>query len=113
MTDLEQAILDAWQRVRPTLLADAAELARRLARRRTPTLLRPPRAWCLAVRASDTRINPAAAAIVPEHAVSPRGAPHVTNPRAPTRYLPHEVTLDAPLLRMLCRPVYIDPPGEP
>jgi DNA-binding CsgD family transcriptional regulator len=106
MTDLEQAILGAWQRIRPTLLADAAELSRRLARRRTPTLLRPPRAWCLAVRASDTRINPATAAIVPEHALSLDSHLH------PYRFGDHEVIVDVPLLGRLCGPVRIEPPGE-
>ena len=44
MDDVELAIHDAWQRVRPILLADEAELARRLARRRNAGLGRPPRA---------------------------------------------------------------------
>ena len=107
MDELEPAIRDAWQRVKPQLLADRDELARRLARRRTPTLARPPRAWCLAVRASDRRINPASAMIVPEHAVDQRDREH------PGRFLRHDVLLDAKLLDRLCIPVRIDPPGEP
>ncbi|CAN5520680.1 hypothetical protein BH09PLA1_BH09PLA1_35550 [soil metagenome] len=35
-------------------------------------LTRPPRAWCLAIRAADTRINPFTARIVPEDAAYPR-----------------------------------------
>src|SRR5207244_2114025 len=38
---IERAILDAWKRIRPTLVEDQEELARRLARRRTATLARP------------------------------------------------------------------------
>jgi hypothetical protein len=30
---------------------------------------RPPRAWCVAVRAADSRITPMNAIIVPQHAV--------------------------------------------
>src|SRR5205814_6945916 len=41
-------------------MADPKELPRRLARRRLPIMTRPPRAWRLAVRASDRRITEAA-----------------------------------------------------
>lgn len=75
-------------------------------------LLRPPRAWCLAIRAADTRINPFTACIVPEDAAYPRS--HVTGDALRThRYARHEVTLDTPLLKNLCEPVTIEPPGEP
>src|SRR5437867_3468914 len=58
MTDLDEAILNAWQKLRPRILSDPHELARRLSRRRNSLLSRPPRAWCLAIRASDHRITP-------------------------------------------------------
>jgi hypothetical protein len=58
MHTLDSAILAAWARVRPILQSDPDELAARLARRRSQLLLRPPRAWCLAVRAADRRLNP-------------------------------------------------------
>src|SRR5438105_3972856 len=106
MSDLDDNLLAAWNRIRPKLLSDPTELSRRLARRRTPTLQRPPRAMCLAVRASDTRINPASAIIVPEHAVQLNSLDHAY------QYERHEVTLDEQLLHLLCRPVYIDPPGD-
>jgi hypothetical protein len=53
MEELEKSILDAWTRIGRAVLADPLELARRLARRHTNLMLHPPRAWCLAVRASD------------------------------------------------------------
>src|SRR5262245_48280763 len=56
MADIEDLILSAWSRVKPRLLEDPAELERRLARRNGRSLSRPPRAWCLAIRASDRRI---------------------------------------------------------
>jgi hypothetical protein len=56
MGDLDSAILTAWARIRPILQSDPDELAARLARRRSQLLLRPPRAWCLAVRATDRRL---------------------------------------------------------
>jgi hypothetical protein len=58
MDDIELAILDAWRRLAPQLARDPAELRRRLDRRdRSRTLARPPRALCLAVRATDTRLD--------------------------------------------------------
>jgi DNA-binding CsgD family transcriptional regulator len=93
MGDLDSAILTAWARIRPILQSDPDELAARLARRRSQLLLRPPRAWCLAVRASDRRL--------PLH--------HPTTPQL--HHASHNLTLTAPLLRELCRPIKIDPPG--
>jgi len=77
-------------------LADEAELARRLARRRNAGLGRPPRAWCMAVRASDTRI--------PDQ--------NYRQAKATREAVAEEVRLDARLLRTLCAPVTITPPGE-
>src|SRR5438094_266471 len=57
LTDLEALIFDAWSRVEGRIEKDPAELAKRLSRRRLPAFLRPPRAWCLAIRASDRRID--------------------------------------------------------
>lgn len=102
MDDVELALLRAWERIAPEL-EDPHKLVRRMARRRGPTLQRPPRAWCLAVRASDTRINPATAAMVPEDAAYPG---------RPQDFGPHTVRLEARLLRRLCAPVTIAPPGE-
>jgi hypothetical protein len=104
MTDLQASILAAWQRIKPALLADPTDLARRLARRRTPTLLRPPRAWCLAMRANDTRINPYNAILFPEYAMEAKLS---TSHRRCRRMLPHRVTVDAPLMRQLTQPVCI------
>src|SRR5262245_6442993 len=56
MADIEDLILNAWSRMKPRLLEDPAEFARRLARRNGRSLSRPPRAWCLAIRASDRRL---------------------------------------------------------
>ncbi|MEM0913106.1 MAG: hypothetical protein AAGK09_00675 [Planctomycetota bacterium] len=70
MDQLDHNLLAAWWRVWGRLERDAGEARRRWARthgvsalslRRggdgTPTYARPPRAWCLALRASDTRID--------------------------------------------------------
>jgi DNA-binding CsgD family transcriptional regulator len=107
MDDLSAAIFSAWAEHGPRILADRAELRRRLARRHLKVLRRPMRAWCLAVRASDQRINPATACVVPEAAGYPRSHAH-------PHHVPdeHEVTLDARLLREVCRPVRIEWPGE-
>ena len=56
--DIQRAIDAAWLRIRPILDRDPDELRKRLARRQSALITNPPRAWCLAVRASDTRLGP-------------------------------------------------------
>src|SRR5687768_17567777 len=107
MTDL---LIEAWWRVRETLRDKPDEVARRLRRGREMWRKRPPRAWCLAVRASDTRITPVTARCEPEEAAYPRAA--LPRERR-TRYEPHRVTLTLELLRELCAPVRIHEWGEP
>lgn len=99
MDDVSIAVTEAFNRVWPRLQANPDELAQRLARRRTRLMRAPPRSWCVAVRASDARIHPASAIIVPEDAAYPR---------RPELYAEHEVTLDTRLLRRLHHPVAID-----
>jgi DNA-binding CsgD family transcriptional regulator len=97
--DVELAILRAWRDLAPKLARDPVELQRRLDRaRRSRTLVRPPRAWCLAIRASDTRVDAL---------LRPDGAP-------PLRWAhknEHNITLDASTIRRLCAPVSLDAPG--
>ena len=112
MPTLDSQILAAFSRLRPHILKDPDELAHRLARRNRPMLTRPPRACCLAIRAADSRITPATAAIVPESAAYPRSAIAPSNPHPPTP-APHTVTIDSRLLLRLCRPFHIPPPGLP
>src|SRR5882672_1632614 len=104
--ELERNITDAWVRVRRGILADPQELRRRLARRRMKSLTRPPRAWCIAVRASDRRITPAHWVIYPEHAMDRDHPEHAYEP------IEHEVTIQAHALRRYCRPVYIARPAD-
>jgi DNA-binding CsgD family transcriptional regulator len=104
--ELERFIRDAWLRVRGSILSDPQELRRRLARRRLKGLTRPPRAWCIALRASDTRINLANAIITPSHALE------LDHPLHPYEQIEHEVMLVARTLRRLCRPVRIAAPGQ-
>ena len=56
MDDVETAILSAWKRVRPHLQSNPGELVKRLARRASKELTRPPRPWCIAIRANDSRL---------------------------------------------------------
>src|SRR4051812_5364519 len=97
--DLERNIRDAWLRVRKDILNDPQELQRRLSRRGMKTLRRPPRAWCLAVRASDRRITPAHWVIVPEHAME------LMHPGHPYEPIEHEVIIRPHALRRYCHPV--------
>src|SRR5688572_7021211 len=106
MTDLEQAIFEAWDRVGPQILADPQELARRVARRRGATLTRPMRHWCLALRACDRRITPMHWPITPQHAMD------LDHPLHPYEPIEHEVLIQTHGLREFCRPVRIDGWGE-
>src|SRR5687767_8837249 len=100
--ELERSIIDAWKRVGPRVLADPLELAKRLARRRMALMTRPMRPWCLAIRASDTRLEEAVMSASRRR--DSQGAQLVE--------VRHRVLLDAPVLRQLVAPVRIEPPGE-
>jgi hypothetical protein len=93
---LEKIVLDAWARLGPGIRSDRVELWRRLARGRAPSN-NPPRAWCVAIRASDTRL--------PEVA---RIRPLPRELLDPSR---EEVALDRGAIRRLCAPVTLDAPG--
>src|SRR5438128_468358 len=97
--DLERAIRDAWLRSRKGILSDPQELHRRLARRRMKILTRPPRAWCIAIRASDRRITPAHWVISPEHAMD------LDHPGHPYEPIEHEVTIQTHAIRRYCHPI--------
>ena len=107
MNDLDIALFEAWERVGPRLLEDGEELRRRLERRKGKGFVRPLRAWCVAARANDHRINDTFAEIVPRHAVSLEADAH------PGRHVEHRVELTRELLERICRPVEIARPGEP
>src|SRR4051794_18826006 len=64
MDDMDRALFEAFEVVWGRIKGDEGELPARLARRRSAEMGRPPRAWCLAVRASDRRIDPGRTAIV-------------------------------------------------
>src|SRR2546423_6903772 len=67
---------------------------------------RPPRAWCLAVRASDRRITAAHWVISPEHAMD------LDHPLHPYEPIEHEVIIRPHALRKFCRPVRTDSWGQ-
>src|ERR1051325_7420431 len=96
--DLERNIREAWLKLRPAILSDPQQLAKRLARRRLKTLMRPPRAWCLALRASDRRITPMHWIITPEHAVE------LNHPDHPYEPIEHTVTIQKHGIRRVCNP---------
>src|SRR5258705_599728 len=106
MNDVDRLILEAWEKLRPKIMADRNQLARRRARRRGALLTRPPRAWCLAIRASDRRITPAHWVISPEHAMD------LNHPEHPYEPIEHEVIIRPHALRKYCRPVRTDSMGE-
>ena len=106
-TDIQHLMLEAWESVLPRLRKDPDELARRLARRRKAVLAKPWRPYCLAIPANDHRISPYRAVFDPEHAI------RLDDPRHPYEYVEHRVTIDSALVRHVCRPYRVMPPGEP
>src|SRR5215208_6338436 len=94
--EMERNIEKAWRRLRGEIFSDPAELQRRLARRRGKSLMRPPRAWCVAIRAADRRITPAHWVIVPEHAME------LNHPEHPYEPIEHEVIIQTHAIRRCC-----------
>src|SRR5688500_11275276 len=103
--DLADALHTAWLRIRPKLESDPDQLAIRKSRRRMKFMQNPPRAWCLAVRAADSRINACDFLCTPSRfeALNPD-----TNQ---WKRIDHQVLLESRQLRRLCRPVSIPFPG--
>src|SRR5262245_6084282 len=101
--EIAALVAAAWKRIEPRICGNSDELMARLARRRGGMLNRPPRAWCAAVRAGDTRISPASAIVQPVDVLGD----YADNPGS---WLEHSVVLDAPLVRRLCRAVWCDRP---
>ncbi|MEM1109075.1 MAG: hypothetical protein AAGH99_10355 [Planctomycetota bacterium] len=98
MDELDTNLLLAWEEVRAKLAADPAARARRYERGLRSALRRPVRAWCVSVKASDTRI---------EHGAMEDGeAAEACRERER-----HRVVLFGELVRHLVRPVEIDLPG--
>ncbi len=91
-SELDDVMCQAWEKIKDKVLGDEAELRRRLARREK-VFDRVPRALCLAIRASDYRINPQTALLSPPSAMN-RG-----------ELAEHDVLITSSLLRDLCRPV--------
>src|SRR6266850_2223119 len=97
--EVQRSVREAWVRLRGKILSDPDELQRRLARRRSKSLTCPPRAWCIAIRASDRRITPAHWVIFPEHALD------LDHPEHPYQPIEHEVTIQRHAIRRYCGPV--------
>ena len=57
MDELDRNLMEAWGEVTAKLRGDRGLARKRWRRSKGRTLQRPPRAWCMAVRASDTRLQ--------------------------------------------------------
>ncbi len=97
MDDLDVNLLNAWDRVWERCKRDPVEARRRYRRTRGVMLNKPPRAWCLTLRSSDTRLHPGNVDFDSKQACIDRKT--------------HEVTLCGEAIRQLCAPVSIDWPG--
>lgn len=114
MDNLDIILLEAWNRVSERVRRDRVSALKRSRRRFKGILTRPMREWCLVIRASDTRINPAPGGAgfeldeevgVPESAMDDPIAWVLANGK------PHVVTLTGSLIRELTKPVHIPWPG--
>jgi DNA-binding NarL/FixJ family response regulator len=105
--DLTPHLLESWSRILPTLLATPELFHQRLSRRSLPTLTRPPRPWCLSLRASDRRI--------PDSALSPLppDSPFILHHSefSISSHPPHQITITPKLLLSLTNLVSIPRPG--
>lgn len=98
MDELDTNLLEAWYDVRQRLAKDPAARGRRYERGLRAVLRRPVRAWCVSVKASDTRI---------EHAAMADG----DAVEAAACRERHGVVLFGELVRHMVRPVVIPWPG--
>src|SRR4051794_12207301 len=101
MDDFAHLISAAWEKVRPRLERDPLELQRRLSRRHSKLINQPPRAWCIALRATDTRLAPFQihhSSFINHHSMQHRQ---------------HDVLLDSPAIKKLTRPIFLTSPGHP
>lgn len=97
MDQIDINLLEAWNRISRRVKRDRIEAMRRMQRQYKGVLTRPMREWCLAVRASDSRINRYNAVFDPSEAVPKRQH--------------HMVTLDGMAIQELTKPIIIDWPG--
>lgn len=100
MDELDQALLEAWHAVSQRLQNEPWALARRMERVSRKELRRPVRAWCVALRASDSRIGAQEWRTELQEHLAYKGKNHF-------------LTLTGERLRALCRPVQINAPGVP
>jgi len=126
MDELDLNLLDAWDRVLARCKADPKEARKRYERTLPGTCLdRPARAWCVALRASDTRLTQGVGSR--ESGVGGTsqalkrwmsGKP-LLDPHPQSSYpddaigaqMAHEIVVDGTMLRHLGGPVWIDEPG--
>jgi len=100
MDELDEALFEAWDAVSELLKNRPWALARRMERVSRKELRRPVRAWCVGLRASDSRIGAHEWRTELQGHFAAKGKNHF-------------LTLTGDRLRELCRPVRIDWPGVP
>lgn len=109
MNQIDCELLEAWMRIGAFATLSPREALRRARRLSGAVFRRPMRAWCLALRASDTRITSRNACILPLQGemlgLDECGDDLVRAHRA------HTVTLCGETIRELTRPVFIPYPG--
>src|SRR5436190_2105598 len=112
MHPIHTAIQNAWRQLHPTLIQQPNELQQRLARRHQKLLSQPPRAWYLAIRACDTRIDKWIEHLpLDTHysSIVTLYSSLVTHPLES----PPQIELSSHSITRLTCPIQIHPPGQP
>ncbi len=127
MDQIDQNLLAAWNRIAALCRADPEEARRRAERQQRVTLQAPVRAWCLCLRASDTRLTSFNCIVerIPESERFPPsfadkwptpdqlGGDWDGDPRTAIEYRqPHRLSIPGGVIRELTRPVMVPWPGE-
>ncbi len=123
MNQIDLHLQEAWERIGERCREDRVEALRRSRRRHLAGMKRPPRAWCLCIRAADSRIGLHNAVFdfpswfeQPEDDPTPQDAfirDGETYESALERGVTHRLTLTGSVIRDLTAPVTIRYPGIP
>lgn len=110
MDQIDINLFNAWHAISAKVRADRVEQLKRAPRQFRETIRRPLRAWCMCLRASDTRLSAMNCMVepLPEVALGPDEG---TDEIIPHRH-PHRLTIPGEALRELMKPITIPWPGE-
>jgi len=111
MDHIDLNLFNAWRDIRALCERDPEEALRRFRRSRNELCMRPLRAMCLCLRASDTRIHEGSAIFELDRSITLGLDQSIAD--AVRRGAEHTVMLDGETIKRLLEPVFIPWPGVP